>query len=93
MTPEQWTRAQLVLEGAKRHTPSDRSQYVSVACAEDQLLPAGREAADHAIVLADGFSCRTQLEQLAGRRGLHLAEVLAAGLAEEQPQRPGTSSR
>lgn len=66
---------------------------VSVACAEDQLLPAVREAADDAIVLADGFSCRTQLEQLAGRRGLHLAEVLAAGLAEEQPQRPGTSSR
>ncbi|MGW0842004.1 FAD-binding and (Fe-S)-binding domain-containing protein [Streptomyces sp. NPDC002787] len=55
---------------------------VSVACAEDQLLPAVRGAADDAIVLADGFSCRTQLKQLAGRRGLHLAEVLAEGLAE-----------
>ncbi|MEH0628710.1 FAD-binding and (Fe-S)-binding domain-containing protein [Streptomyces stelliscabiei] len=53
---------------------------VSVACAEDQLLPAVRDAADDALVLADGFSCRTQLEQLAGRRGLHLAEVLAEGL-------------
>ncbi|MEU9637471.1 FAD-binding and (Fe-S)-binding domain-containing protein [Streptomyces tendae] len=53
---------------------------VSAACAEDQLLPAVREAPDGAVVLADGFSCRTQLEQLAGARGRHLAEVLAEGL-------------
>ncbi|MGW7335848.1 FAD-binding and (Fe-S)-binding domain-containing protein [Streptomyces sp. NPDC054808] len=55
---------------------------VSAACAEDQLLPAVREAPDGAVVLADGFSCRTQLEQLAGVRGRHLAEVLAEVLAE-----------
>ncbi|MCX4881630.1 FAD-binding and (Fe-S)-binding domain-containing protein [Streptomyces sp. NBC_00847] len=53
---------------------------VSAACAEDQLLPAVREAPDAAVVLADGFSCRTQLEQLGGVRGRHLAEVLADGL-------------
>jgi len=53
---------------------------VSKACAEDQLLPAVRGAADGTVVLADGFSCRTQLEQLAGVRGRHLAEVLAAAL-------------
>ncbi|WP_432080893.1 FAD-linked oxidase C-terminal domain-containing protein [Streptomyces sp. WAC 04229] len=53
---------------------------VSTACAEDQLLPAVREAPDGAVILADGFSCRTQLEQLAGVRGRHLAEVLAEGL-------------
>ncbi|AQS69047.1 FAD-binding and (Fe-S)-binding domain-containing protein [Streptomyces pactum] len=53
---------------------------VSAACAEDRLLPAVREAPDGAVVLADGFSCRTQLEQLAGVRGRHLAEVLADGL-------------
>jgi hypothetical protein len=29
-------------------------------------------------VLADGFSCRTQLDHLAGRRALHLAELLAS---------------
>ncbi|MER5433114.1 FAD-binding and (Fe-S)-binding domain-containing protein [Streptomyces sp. NPDC002588] len=50
---------------------------VSEACAEEQLLPAVRDAPAHAVVLADGFSCRTQLEQLAGVRGRHLAEVLA----------------
>ncbi|NUO97475.1 MAG: FAD-binding oxidoreductase, partial [Nonomuraea sp.] len=54
---------------------------VSRACAEDQLLPAVRDAPDGAVVLADGYSCRTQLEQLAGARGRHLAEVLAEGLA------------
>ncbi|AIV35839.1 FAD-binding and (Fe-S)-binding domain-containing protein [Streptomyces sp. CCM_MD2014] len=57
---------------------------VSAACAEDQLLPAVREAPDGAVVLADGFSCRTQLEQLAGVRGRHLAEVLAEGLEGER---------
>ncbi|EPH43325.1 FAD-binding and (Fe-S)-binding domain-containing protein [Streptomyces aurantiacus] len=53
---------------------------VSAACAEEQLLPSVRRAPDGAEVLADGFSCRTQLEQLAGVRARHLAEVLAEGL-------------
>ncbi|MFH8898526.1 FAD-binding and (Fe-S)-binding domain-containing protein [Streptomyces coeruleorubidus] len=55
---------------------------VSTACAEEQLLPSVRDAPDGSVVLADGFSCRTQLEQLAGVRGRHLAEVLAAALGE-----------
>ncbi|MFD5627918.1 FAD-binding and (Fe-S)-binding domain-containing protein [Streptomyces sp. NPDC127072] len=53
---------------------------VSTACAEEQLLPAVRAAPDGAAILADGFSCRTQLDQLAGERGRHLAELLAEGL-------------
>ncbi|MFJ2831306.1 FAD-binding and (Fe-S)-binding domain-containing protein [Streptomyces sp. NPDC087263] len=57
---------------------------VSTACAEEQLLPAVRAATDDTVILADGFSCRTQLEQLAGRRGRHMAEVLADGLGEER---------
>ncbi|MGW0731356.1 FAD-binding and (Fe-S)-binding domain-containing protein [Streptomyces sp. NPDC002851] len=55
---------------------------VSRACAEEQLLPAVRSAPEGSAVLADGFSCRTQLEQLAGVRGRHLAEVLAEGLGD-----------
>ncbi|MER7899040.1 FAD-binding and (Fe-S)-binding domain-containing protein [Streptomyces sp. NPDC096046] len=55
---------------------------VSTACAEEQLLPSVRDAPDGTVVLADGFSCRTQLEQLAGVRGRHLAEVLAEALDE-----------
>lgn len=54
---------------------------VSVAVAENGLLPALR-AAGGSVFLADGFSCRTQAEQLAGRRGEHLAELLASRLPE-----------
>ncbi|MEV5486060.1 MULTISPECIES: FAD-binding and (Fe-S)-binding domain-containing protein [Streptomyces] len=62
----------------------ERGHYeVSVACAEDQLLPAVREATPDTEILADGFSCRTQLEQLGDRPGRHLAEVLAEALEEE----------
>jgi FAD/FMN-containing dehydrogenase/Fe-S oxidoreductase len=50
---------------------------VSIAVAETALLPAVRAAGPDAVVLADGFSCRTQLDHLAGRRALHLAELLA----------------
>jgi len=53
---------------------------VSVTIAEQQLLPAVRTAGPDAVVLADGFSCRTQLDQLADRHGQHLAELLAARL-------------
>ncbi len=56
----------------------ERGHYdVSVAVAETALLPAVRAAGGGATVLADGFSCRTQLDQLAGVQGTHLAELLA----------------
>jgi Fe-S oxidoreductase len=61
----------------------ERGHYeVSVAAAERVLLPAVR-ATDPATtpVLADGYSCRTQIAQLAnGRRALHLAELLHEAL-------------
>ncbi|MER7403964.1 FAD-binding and (Fe-S)-binding domain-containing protein [Streptomyces sp. NPDC000070] len=63
---------------------------VSAACAEEQLLPSVRDAPDGTVVLADGFSCRTQLEQLAGVRGRHLAEVLAAALEGAAADDPGS---
>jgi FAD/FMN-containing dehydrogenase/Fe-S oxidoreductase len=40
------------------------------------LLPSLRSSPD-ATVVADGFSCREQIESLAGRETLHLAELLA----------------
>ncbi len=55
---------------------------VSLAIAGNQLLPAVEQAGPDAVVLADGFSCRTQLDQIADRRGMHLAELLAGRLAE-----------
>ncbi|MFP5347783.1 MAG: FAD-binding and (Fe-S)-binding domain-containing protein, partial [Actinomycetes bacterium] len=55
---------------------------VSVGCAERVLLPQVRDASSDAVVLADGFSCRTQIEQTdsGGRRAVHLAELLRAAL-------------
>jgi FAD/FMN-containing dehydrogenase/Fe-S oxidoreductase len=51
---------------------------VSLACAERALLPAVRKAPATTLVLADGFSCRTQIEQAGtGRTPVHLAQVLA----------------
>jgi Fe-S oxidoreductase len=57
---------------------------VSMACAERVLLPEVRAAADDVVVLADGFSCRTQIEQgnSGGRMAVHTAELLAEGLTE-----------
>ncbi|WP_405814771.1 MULTISPECIES: FAD-binding and (Fe-S)-binding domain-containing protein [unclassified Streptomyces] len=53
---------------------------VSVACAEEQLLPSLRAAPPGTAIQADGFSCRTQIAQLGGARARHLAELLAEGL-------------
>ncbi|MFE7108515.1 FAD-binding and (Fe-S)-binding domain-containing protein [Streptomyces sp. NPDC057575] len=55
---------------------------VSAACAEESLLPSVRASEPGTAFLADGFSCRTQLEQLGGVRARHLAELLAEGLEE-----------
>jgi FAD/FMN-containing dehydrogenase/Fe-S oxidoreductase len=55
----------------------ERGHYdVSVAVAGNALLPA-LSAAPDALLLADGFSCRTQAAHLAGRPSVHLAELLA----------------
>lgn len=56
---------------------------VSVAVAEQQLLPAisGNSAA---VLVADGFSCRTQIADLADRPAFHLAEILA-GVNQDHP--------
>lgn len=60
----------------------------SVAVAEHALLPALREASAETVFLADGFSCRTQANQLAGIEGTTLSELLAARL----PSRATTAS-
>ncbi|WP_067826236.1 FAD-binding and (Fe-S)-binding domain-containing protein [Nocardia inohanensis] len=49
---------------------------ISVAVAENGLLPAVRDTTAETILLADGFSCRTQADQLAGRTARHLAQFL-----------------
>ncbi len=57
---------------------------ISMSCADVGLLPAAREAPVDALLVADGFSCKTQLEQArVGRQALHTAEVIQ--LARERP--------
>jgi FAD/FMN-containing dehydrogenase/Fe-S oxidoreductase len=53
---------------------------VSMACAERVLLPAVRATEPDVAVLADGFSCRTQLRQAGTREPVHLAQLAAAAL-------------
>ncbi|MFI6231237.1 FAD-binding and (Fe-S)-binding domain-containing protein [Micromonospora echinospora] len=86
----------------------ERGHYeVSEACAERVLLPAVRDAADTDVILADGFSCRIQVEQSTadGRSAVHLAELLRAGLRgggvparperawAQRPARPSRAAR
>jgi FAD/FMN-containing dehydrogenase/Fe-S oxidoreductase len=49
---------------------------VSIKAGERVLLPAVRSAAKDTLIIADGFSCRTQIEQTTDRRALHLAQVI-----------------
>ncbi|GAA4557427.1 FAD-binding and (Fe-S)-binding domain-containing protein [Pseudonocardia xishanensis] len=53
---------------------------VSMAAAERVLLPAVRAADPDVAVLADGFSCRTQLRQAGTREPVHLARMAAEAL-------------
>jgi Fe-S oxidoreductase len=50
---------------------------ISLDCGEQALLPAVRDADAETIVVANGFSCKTQIEQArTGRRALHVAQVM-----------------
>jgi Fe-S oxidoreductase len=54
--------------------------HVSMAAAERVLLPAIRASEASTLILANGFSCREQIEQATGRRTLNVADALATGL-------------
>jgi NADP-dependent 3-hydroxy acid dehydrogenase YdfG len=49
---------------------------VSQAIGEERLLPAVRQAGINTHIIADGFSCRSQIMEGTGRRPLHLAELI-----------------
>jgi len=80
---------------------------VSMKAGERVLLPAVREADKDALILTDGFSCRSQIKEATDRRALHLAQVLQMALRdgggppgdypeseyfEEKPSRPNLQS-
>ena len=56
---------------------------LSVKIADRVLIPKIQKAADDTLVIADGFSCHTQIQQTTARQPLHLAEVMVMALQEE----------
>ena len=60
---------------------------VSVKCGERALLPAVRAASEDTLIVADGFSCMEQINQLTGRKAIHVAQVIQTALGS------GTRSR
>jgi Fe-S oxidoreductase len=67
---------------------------ISLQIGEHKLMPMVREAAQDTLVIADGFSCKTQVEQMTERRPLHTAQVIKmaidqgpAGVAGGRPER------
>lgn len=63
----------------------ERDHYdISKAVGERVLLPAVRAAEADTQIVADGFSCRTQIQQGTDRRPIHLAQLLAAALPKKR---------
>jgi FAD/FMN-containing dehydrogenase/Fe-S oxidoreductase len=59
----------------------EKGKYeTSIAIGELELLPAVRNAPADWLIIADGFSCREQIQQCTGRSALHLAEVIQMAL-------------
>ena len=61
------------------------NQSVSTAMAELSLLPAVRAAGNDTVVIADGTSCRQQIDHGTGRKAVHVAELLASALHGRGP--------
>jgi FAD/FMN-containing dehydrogenase/Fe-S oxidoreductase len=62
---------------------------VSQACGERVLLPEVRHAGRDELIIADGFSCRSQIEQNTARHALHLAQVMRLAI-HSAPRESGT---
>ena len=67
----------------------ERAHYdISMQVGERVLLPAVRAAAKDTLIIADGFSCRTQIAQATDRQALHLAQVLQLAMHAGVPAVP-----
>ena len=56
-------------------------------------LPAARACPPDALLVADGFSCREQIEQATGKVPLHIAQVARLGLGGSKLARPASRRR
>jgi FAD/FMN-containing dehydrogenase/Fe-S oxidoreductase len=62
---------------------------ISMKVGELGVLPKVRSAAKDTLILADGFSCKTQIEQATDRRALHLAQILRMASSDGPTGTPG----
>ena len=69
------------MAGAFGFEPLDHYD-VSVACARRVLIPEIDKSPPDKLIVADGFSCREQIEQMTDRHALHLAEVLQMAIRQ-----------
>ena len=56
---------------------------VSVKIGEQTLCPAVHAADDDTLIIANGFSCQQQIEQLTGRKAMHLAQVVEMAMNQD----------
>ena len=70
----------MVEAGRKTGTSKPPTAGFRLMAGERVLLPRVRAADRDCLVLADGFSCREQIEQGAGRKTHHLAEIIAENM-------------
>jgi len=63
-----------------------RHHEVGLAAGERVLLPTVRKADTKTVVIADGFSCREQINQHTERKALHLAQVLQMAIRKENSE-------
>ena len=69
----------------------EKDKYeVSMRAGERVLLPAVHQADPDTLIIADGFSCREQIEQGTSREALHVAQVLQMALHEQQGEQFGS---
>jgi Fe-S oxidoreductase len=71
---------------------------ISLDCGEEALLPAVRDASEDTLIVANGFSCKTQIEHApkTSRKALHLAEVMSlarTGSYDGRKPRPALPAR
>ena len=61
----------------------EKDKYdISLAIGELEILPAVRSASPSTLLIADGFSCREQIEQCTGRKTMHLAELIRMAMRQ-----------
>lgn len=63
------------MAGAFGYEPGEHYD-VSIKCGERILIPEVNKAKDDELIIADGFSCREQIEQMSDRHALHIAQVI-----------------